>query len=187
MNISDYELVFTGAGQQTIMTNGRFLHIRSADGPVFLSLDGAGEIEREENDHVDAGVENRRVLVRSAIAQTIKITTSTFRQDSKRQSVNVNTTTTIDPSNNFSGVPVKTCLAAGSVQLVAGNANRVRLLVKIATTESGGVWLAGSGSSAGNGYYLEEGESVVLGTTAELWAYGAGVDVDVSVLEEEII
>jgi hypothetical protein len=187
MQLGDHNLVFAGAGQQTIMARGKYVRIREADSDVYLQFDGSAEIERQKGEQINVGSDNRRIIVRSAIAQTIKLTTSTFSQDDNRNSVSVNTTTTVDPSNNFEGVAVKNCLAAGSVQLVAGNANRVRLLIKIPTSESGGVWLAGAGESAGNGYFLEEGESVTLGTTAEIWAYGAGVDVILSVLEEEII
>lgn len=188
MNLSDHTLVFSGAGQRQINAQGRYIRIREADGPVFLSIDGAGEIKRHKGEQVNTGFENVRVYIRSEIAQTVELTASPLPQDDNRNSVSVNTTTTVDPSNNINGVAAKTCLAAGSVQLVAGNVNRVRLIIKIPSDQSDGVWLSGAASAANNGDFLEPGERLILGTTAELWAYGNSVsDVVVSVAEEEIL
>lgn len=188
MNLSDYTLNFGGAGSQHIHARGRFIRIREADGDVFLSIDGAGEIKRKKGEQVNTGFDNTRVSVRSSIAQVIEITASPHPQDDNRAAVDVNTTTTVDPSNNINGVAAATCPMAGSVQLVAANSDRVRLILKVPSDQDDGVWLAGAGSSASNGDFLEPGERVILGTTAEIWAYGNGVaDVLVSVAEEEIL
>lgn len=188
MNLSDHTLVFGGAGQRQIMASGRFVRIREADGDVFLSIDGAAEIKRRRGEQINTGFDNVRVYVRSDIAQTVELTASPYSQDDNRTAVSLSTTTTVDPSNNINGVSAKTCLAAGSVQLIAGNAARVRLIVKIPSDQLDGVWLSGAASAANSGDFLEPGERLVLGTTAELWAYGNGTsDVIVSVLEEEIL
>jgi len=188
MNLSDHTLNFGGAGQQQIHARGRFVRIREADGDVFLSIDGAGEIKRRKGEQVNTGFDNVRIYVRSAIAQVVELTASPHPQDDNRTAVNVNTTTTVDPSNNINGVAAATCPLGGSVQLVGANADRVRLIVKVPSDQTDGVWLSGAGSSANNGDFLEPGERLILGTTAELWAYGnGGANVLVAVSEEEIL
>ena len=187
MNLADYTLTFPGAGQQQIHARGRFIRIREADDYVFLSINGAGEIRRAKGEQVDIGLDVQFVQVRSEVAQTVELTASPNKQDDNRTAVNLSTTTTVDPSSNINGVAAATCPSAGSVQLVAGNSDRLRLIVKVPADQPDGVWLSGAGSAANYGDFLEPGERIVLGTIAELWAYGNGVaDVVVSVMEEEI-
>jgi hypothetical protein len=188
MNLTDYKLTFGGAGQQQIHARGRFIRIREATGDVYLSVNGAGEIKRTKGEQIDLGFDAQIVNVRSAVAQVVELTASPNKQDDNRNAVSVTTTTTVDPSNNINGVAAATCPSAGSVKLVSANGDRVRLIVKVPSDQPDGVWLAGAGSSANNGDFLEPGERLILGTTAELWAYGNGNgDVLVSVAEEEIL
>lgn len=186
--LTDHNLTFAGAGVQEFQAVGQYIRIRAATGTVFISIDGSPEIEREAGEQINFGTPNRRVRVRSLIGQTVKITSSDVSQDDNRAAVSVTTTTMVDPSNNLAGIAEKTCLAAGSVNLAPANANRVRLILKVSASETDGVWLGGSASAANTGYFLEPGESIVLGTSAECWAYGNGTDdVNVSVLQEEIL
>lgn len=186
--LTDHNLTFAGAGVQEFQAIGQFIRIRAATGTLYISADGQPEIEREAGEQINFGASNRRVRVRSLVGQTVKITSSDVSQDDNRAAVSVTTTTTIDPSNNLAGLPAQTCIAAGSVRLAPANANRIRLILKIAADEQDGVWIGGSASSAGNGHFMEPGESVAMGTRAECWAYGNGTeDVTVSVLQEEIL
>lgn len=186
--LTDHTLTFGGAGTQEFQAVGQFIRIRAATGTLYISADGRPEIEREAGEQINLGAPNRRIRVRSLIGQTVKITSSEVSQDDNRAAVSVTTTTTVDPSNNLAGVAAKTCTAAGSVSLAPANANRVRLIIKVSASELDGVWIGGSASAAGTGYFLEPGESMVLGTSAEAWAYGNGTDdVVVSVLQEEIL
>lgn len=188
MKPRDFDVTFTGAGEREFQAQGRFLLIRESSSDVFVRGDNGAELRRKQGSEIDFGESVQRIMIRSAIAQTVRLTTSPVPQREQQQTVSVNTTTTIDPSNNIAGVAKKTCLAAGSVQLVKANANRVRLIVKVPSDEPDGVWLGGASSSADSGDFIEPGERLILGTTAELWAYGNGVsDVVIAISEEEIL
>lgn len=189
MSVRDYVLTFAGASEQELQSAGKFLRVLEAPtDAVYLTMHGQGgsasELKRTAGQEVHLPDGFKKVIVRSAVAQTVRIAISETAQNDTSQQVTVSGTFSETPSTAVAKQPVVTVPAAGSALLVAGNANRDCVRLAIASSEPGGVYIGETGIAAGEGGLLEPGQGDYVPTTAALYAFNPGAsDVDVSVLE----
>lgn len=191
MKPQDYEIVFSGAGSRELKVTGRYVRILEAPvDVVYIKLDGRGkELKRSAGAEIADGDAKgfQKVVVRSAVAQTVRLAVASVPQQDNSQNVNVSASATIQPGTVLNASALVEVPALSSVQLIAGNPDRTELRVALASTEAGHVWLGPSGVGDEEGGLLEPGMVDYLATTAAVHAYNPHPtdSVWVSVLESE--
>lgn len=177
----DYALTFTGAGTLPIRTTGR--HIRILESPVsnvWVEVDGSRELKRTAGQGINVGASGfRRLLVRSAVAQTVLVSISDERQDDDQQSVAVTTSATIAPGNTLDAggdVPVP---ALTSQTVIGADATRLAVLVHNISDQE--LRIGGAGVGAASGVPLAPGEEKGIATTAIVACYNPHATVAKSV------
>lgn len=184
MSISDHELTLAGGGVQEFQAVGRYIRIRKASSAVYLTIDGSREIKREQGEQVDTGKDSVRVRVRSVVAQTVEIVSSSNRQDDSRASINGTISAAIENGNDNNPIPRVNVPAGSSALLIAANVNRRALRVSLASDAVGFVTLGKSGVAAASGGLLEPGTTDYIETTGELRAFNNNASaVDVYIME----
>jgi hypothetical protein len=187
MKLADYTLTFGGAGQQPIHVQGQFVRIREASGDVYLQIDGASELKRKAGEAINlgAGNDSRRVMVRSIIAQTVEITTSSEKQSDDRATINATISTTLAGSNTINNPGDITASALVSAA-IAANANRKVVKFSLPSTATNPVRLGNATVTAASGDILEPGSSVSYGDESAWYVIRtAAPDETVTVLELE--
>jgi hypothetical protein len=181
---NDHTIVFAGAGEREIQERGRY--IRVIDAPVadiFLQLDGSGEIQRGAGAQVSDGDGFKRVRVRSAVAQTVRISISESPQEDNRQSVNVNATAQVEGATEVTSDPVVVIAAGAVAQLVAGDVDRLQVRVALPSSAAGPIWMGAAAVAASQGGLLEPGCVDYIDGEMALFARNPnGVAVSVSVM-----
>lgn len=182
----EYSLTFSGAGERELQVNGRYLYINDATGDVFVSLDNGSELQRGKKSNVANGEPFTRLRVRSAIAQTVRLTVSEERQDEGRDDVAVTTTASITPGNTFQGSADVALVAVTATEIIAADATRLGVLIKNPSSNTASVRIGGAASvGAAQGIELEPGESIPIATTDAVYGYSVpGESVSVSVVRE---
>lgn len=186
----DYEIVFAGAGQRDTEARGRYLRILECPtADIFIRLDGSKEMKRGEGAQVaDADPQGfKKVTIRSTVAQTVRFSVSEAPQEDNRQTVNVNATATVEGGTVVNAPALVEVTAGNTIQLAAGNPDRIELRLSIRSSEAGPVWLGPAGVGDEEGGLLEPGMIDYIATTAAIYAHNphATDSVFVSVLELE--
>lgn len=182
--LTDHSLTFAAAGVQEFQSVGRFIRVRESSSPVYISIDGSSEIEREQGEQVNTGRDNVRVRVRSLVAQTVKLTSARESQDDNRGNVTGLVSATIENGNDNQHLPRVTIAAGASALLSASNVNRKALRVSLSSDAIGFVTLGKSGVAAASGGLLEPGSTDYIETTGEMYAFNNNASaVDVYVME----
>lgn len=184
MALNDHSLTFPAAGVQEFQSVGQFLRVRESSSPVYISVDGSSELEREQGEQVNVGRAGVRVRVRSLVAQNVKITSSTDRQDDNRTAVSLNVSATVAPGNDNQHLPVITIAAGNSAKIADANSDRKTLRISLPSDAAGFITLGKSGVDASAGGLLEPGMTDYLDTTGEIWGFNDNASpIDVYVLE----
>jgi len=184
MSLTDNKLVFAGASTQEFHAHGRFLRIRDSVGSVFISIDGATEIEREQGEQIDTGKQSTRVRVRSAIPQTVIFICSSDRQDDDRANANISLAVTIESGNDNNDLPKVSVGAGVAVKVADINLLRKSLRLSVPSDAAGFVTIGKSTVTAIRGGLVEEGTTDYIDTTGEIWVFNPNaVAVDVYVME----
>jgi len=157
--------------------SGRYVIVRQADGEIEISSPGS-KIEpviMENGDYHDLGSDLRgpfEVVNMTTSNNTVVIDVNArpvVRGNS--QNLSLNTTTTVENSNNNIALPEVSVGAGLKVQIAAANGNRKELRVSIKSDQVGGVYLGGNTAADGVGGYLEEGVTDYIETEGALYAY----------------
>lgn len=182
--LTDHSLTFAAAGVQEFQSVGRFIRVRESASPVYISIDGSSEIEREQGEQVNTGRDNVRVRVRSLVAQTVKLTSARESQDDNRNSVALTVSATVESGNDNQHLSKVTIAAGSSAKIADSNLDRKSLRVSLLSSAAGYVLLGKSGIAAAEGGSLEEGMVDYIETTGELWAFNPqAVAVDIYAME----
>lgn len=183
---TDHLITFAGAGSVRIPDSGRYVRIIEATGDVYLKLDDVStELKRGVKSQVSSEGFSA-VVVRSAIAQTIRLCISDQPQDEGRDDVAVTTSASIVPGNTFEGSADVALAAATATQIIGADATRLGVLIKNPSSNTASVRIGGAATvGAAQGIELEPGESIPVATTAAVWGYSVpGESVSVSVVRE---
>jgi hypothetical protein len=182
----DHTIVFAGAGEREIQDRGKYLRVLDAPtADIFLQFDGSGEIERGAGAQISDSDGFKKVRIRSTVAQTVRVSISDQPQDDNRQEVNVNATATVLGATVITPVPLVEVGAGLTVQLAAGDPDRIELRLALASDEPGPVWIGPAGVGDEEGGLLEPGMVDYPATTAAVFAHNphATLSVFVSVLD----
>lgn len=183
---TDHEFTFGGPGVWRIPDSGRYVRIIEATGDVYLKLDDVStELKRGVKSQVSSEGFSQ-VVVRSAIAQTVRICISDQPQDEGRDDVAVTTAASITPGNTFAGAADVALTAATATEIIGADATRLGVIIKNPSSNTASVRIGGAASvGAATGIELEPGESMPVATTAAVWGYSVpGETVSVSVVRE---
>lgn len=183
---TDHELVFTGAGSRQVSSAGKYVRILEATGDVYIKIDAIStELKRGKKSEI-ATPGFKKIMVRSAIAQTVRLVISDQPQDEGRDDVAVTTTASITPGNTFEGVADVPLTAATASKISNSDATQLGVIIKNPSSNTASVRIGGAASvGAAQGIEIEPGESIPIATTAEVWGYSApGESVSVSVVRE---
>lgn len=184
MSISDHDLTLVAGGVQEFHSVGRFIRIRQASSPIYLTIDGGREVKREQGEQIDTGRDNVRVRVRSVVAQSVSLVSASNRQDDNRGNINGAVNAIIESGNDNANNPRVTINANSSAVLVAANINRKSLRVSLPSDAAGFVTIGKTGITATTGGLLEPGTTDYIDTTGELRAFNSNaVAVTVYVME----
>jgi hypothetical protein len=184
----DFTIVFAGAGSQEVHARGKFLRVLAAPvADIFLKLDSSKEMQRGEGAEVaDSDPKGfTKVTVRSAVAQTVRFSVSELPQADNRQTVTVNASATVQGATVITADPLVEVGAGLTVQLAAGDPDRIELRLALASDEPGPVWIGPAGVGDEEGGLLEPGMVDYPATTAAVFAHNphATLSVFVSVLD----
>ncbi len=184
----DHELVFAGAGTMFVSQKGR--HVRVLEAPtaaVFIGLDDNAEVKVAGGQGVNDLDGFKKLAVRSAVAQTVRLRVSETLQEDNAVNVAVNATATVQGGTVVNAPALVEVPPLTSELLIAGNADRIELRVALASDEASHVWLGPLGVADEEGGLLEPGVVDYIATTAAVYAYNphATQSVWVSVLELE--
>lgn len=183
---TDHVFTFAGAGSVRIPDSGKFVRVIEATDDVYIKLDDVStELKRGVKSQVSSeGFEN--VVIRSLVAQTVRICISDQPQDEGRDDVVVNTTASITPGNTFAGAADVALAAAAATLIIASDADRLGVLIKNPSSNAASVRIGGLASvGAAQGIELEPGESIPIATTDAIYGYSVpGESVSVSVVRE---
>lgn len=181
----DHQLTFSGAGSQELQAPGKFVRVLEAPvDAVYLKIDNYSELKRVAGQGVNDPDGFKKIVVRSAVAQTVLLTVSDTEQPDTNQNVTVSGTVAEASSTTIAKQPVVTVPAGGGIEIIAGNVNRNAVRIGIASDQPGGVWLGESGVAANQGGFLEPGQIDYMPTAAAVYAFNSGAsDVVVNVLE----
>lgn len=183
---TDHVFTFAGAGSVRIPDSGKFVRVIEATDDVYIKLDDVStELKRGVKSQVSSeGFEN--VVIRSLVAQTVRICISDQPQDEGRDDVAVNTTASITPGNTFAGAADVALAAAAATLIIASDADRLGVLIKNPSSNAASVRIGGLASvGAAQGIELEPGESIPIATTDAIYGYSVpGESVSVSVVRE---
>ena len=183
---TDHELVFTGAGSRQVSTAGKYIRILEATGYVYIKVDAKStEFKRSKKSEI-ATPGFGRIVVRSEIAQTVRLVISDLPQDEGRDDVAVTTTASITPGNTFEGVADVPLAAAAATLIIAADATRLGVIIKNPSSNTASVRVGGLASvGVAQGTELDPGESIPVATTAAVYGYSVpGETVSVSVVRE---
>lgn len=183
---TDHVLTFGAAGSVRIPDSGRFVRIIEATDDVYIKLDDIStELKRAVKSQVSSeGFES--VVIRSAVAQTIRLCISDEPQDEGREAVSVSVTASVTPGNTFAGVADVALVAATATTILAADADRLTALIKNPSSNTASVRIGTTGSTgAAQGFELEPGESISIATTAAIVGYSVPAQsVSVSVVRD---
>lgn len=184
----DYTVTFAGAGEQKVPCKGKY--VRVLETPVadaYFKLDGGQTLQRGAGQEIadDDPKGFTAVTVRSTVAQTVRFSVSELPQADNRSNVAVSATATVQGATIVTAVPRVEVLPLTSVQLVAGDPDRIEVRLCLASDEPGPVWIGESGVANEEGGLLEPGMVDYPATTAAIYAYNphATLSVFVSVLD----
>lgn len=185
----EYTLTFSGAGEQEIQARGRYLLINDAGGDVWVSINHGSELLRGKKSNIAAGEEITNFRIRSAIAQTVRVTLSEVMQGEGRDDVSVTASATIAPANQITSTTDKSIPATTADTILAGNVNRLAVTIKSLSSNTDTIRIGDSGGvGANSGHPLEPGESITLACTDLISGYNTGAAAQsVSILEMETI
>jgi hypothetical protein len=186
MSISDQNLVFSGGEELPVLTTGRYLRIREATSPIYITINGGGEIKREKGEQIDLGdkYSQLRLGIRSIVAQSVSLVSAENSQSDNRNTVTVNASATVESGNDNQHLPKVSIPANSSAQLAAANAARKSLRVSLLSSALTYICLGKSGIGAAQGGTLEEGMVDYIDTTGALFGYNpSAAAVDVYVME----
>lgn len=171
MAFSDHDFVLSGGGTQEFQSAGRYIRVRESTSPVYLTIDGSREIVRNKGEQIDVGKNSYRVRIRSAVAQSVSLTSSDTPQDDNRNAVSLTVSATVAGGNDNQHLGRVLIPAGLSAKIADSNANRKTLRVNLASDEPSFITLGKSGVSGGSGGLLEQGMVDYLETQGELWGY----------------
>jgi hypothetical protein len=182
----DHVLTFAGAGVMYVSQKGR--HVRVLEAPtaaVFIEVEDAAEVKVAAGQGINDQDGFKKLTVRSTVAQTVRLRVSETLQEDNSTNVQVNATATVQGATVITAVPLVEVPALSTVQLAAGDPDRVELRVALASDEPGPVWLGPAGVGADEGGLLEPGMIDYPATTAAVFAHNphATLSVWVSVLD----
>jgi hypothetical protein len=169
----EYSLTFSGAGERELQVNGKYLYVNDATGDVFISLDNGSELQRGKKSNIANGDSFTRLRVRSAIAQTVRLTVSEERQDEGRDDVNVTVSATLVPGNTFETAADYTPAGIGAEQVLAADADRLAVTLTNPSTNTGVMRAGGSAADVGaaRGAIIEPGQSITRAYNGAVWVY----------------
>ncbi len=185
----DYALTFAGAGEREIRATGKYLRVMetpSAD--VFVGVDGGSELQRAAGQgmHIPEGFS--RVVIRTAVAQTVRVSISDAAQDDTRNNVALTVGATVAGSTAATKAAAVSVPALSNVLLCAANPDRQEVRLGIASGQPGGVWFSdAAGQADAEGGFLDVGMVDYVATLSALYAYNphATLAVVVNVLDME--
>ncbi len=168
----DFSLTFGGAAEREIKAAGRYLRVLATPtADVFISIDGGSELQRGAGQQVHVPAGFTRFSVRSAVAQTVRISTSETSQDDARSNVALSVSATVAPGADVGNGGDVSILAASSAQVLAANLNRLAAIITNLTANTVAVRVGKAGVGAASGIPLDPGDSVTLATTAAIHVY----------------
>lgn len=184
----DHVLVFTGAGVRYVEQRGR--HVRVLEAPtdaVYIEIEDAAELKVAAGQGVNDLDGFKRLAVRSAVAQTVRLRVSDTVQEDNAINVQVSASATVQGGTVVNAPALIEVTAGNTILLAAGNPDRIELRLAIASDEPGPVWLGPAAVAANQGGLLEPGMIDYIATTAALHAHNPHPtdSVFVSVLELE--
>lgn len=185
----DYALTFAGAGEREVKATGKYLRVLatpSAD--VFVSVDGGSELQRAAGQGMHMPEGFSRVTIRTAVAQTVRISISDAAQDDTRNNVALTVGATVAGSSAATKAGAVVVPAMDSIILCAANADRQEVRLGIASGQPGGVWFSDSVAQGDEeGGFLDVGMVDYVATLSALYAYNPHPteDVVVNVLDME--
>ena len=183
---TDHVLTYSGAGSVRIPDSGRFVRIIEATDAVYIKLDDIStELKRAVKSQISSeGFES--VIVRSEVAQTIRLCISDEPQDEGRDAVSVSVTASVTPGNTFAGISDVALVAVTATEILPADAERLTALIKNPSSNAASVRIGTTGSTgAAQGFELEPGESIIIATTAAIVGYSVpGESVSVSVVRD---
>lgn len=168
----DFSLTFGGAGQQEIKASGRFLRVLATPvADVFLSIDGGSELQRGAGQQVHVPDGFRRFTVRSAVAQTVRVSSSETGQDDARSNVALSVSASVTPGADVGNGGDVAVPATSAAQVLAANLNRLAAIITNPTANTVAVRVGKAGVGAASGIPLDPGDSVTLATTSAISVY----------------
>lgn len=168
----DFSLTFGGAGQREVKATGR--HLRVLDTPsaeVFISIDAGSELQRGAGQAINVPDGFSRFMVRSTVAQTVRVTVSDVPQDDARSNVALNVSASVAPGDDLDNGGDVSVPATSSAQVIAASATRLAVIITNPEGNAAPVRVGKSGVGAASGIPLEPGDSVTLATTAAVHVY----------------
>lgn len=175
---TDHLITFSGAGSVRIPDSGRYVRIIEASGDVFLKLDDVStELKRGVKSQVSSEGFSA-VVVRSAIAQTVRLCISDQPQDEGRDDVAVTVSATLIPGNTLEGVADHTPAGVGAEEVLAADADRLAFTLTNPSTNTGVMRVSGSAATVGaaRGAILEPGQSITRAYNGAVWVYFPAVE-----------
>lgn len=160
----DYTEVFTGLAERPIQARGRYIRIMEATGDVYISVAGSSRLKRVVGQEIDHGSEFSRFILRSTIAQTVRVVVSDTSQRDDQQTVNVNATATVAPGNTLDAGGDVLIPANSAANVIAGDGTR--LVVGVHNISDQELRIGGAGVTAASGLPLKPGEEKYIATTA---------------------
>lgn len=177
MKPQDYTIVFSGAGSREIQARGRFLRImEAATADVFVKLDGSKEMQRGEGSEIaDSDPKGfSRVAIRSAVAQTVRFSVSDLPQADNRQTVSVNATAQVEGATEIVNTTAVVVGAGATVQILAGDTDRLQARIALLSTADGPVFLGATGVTDADGGPLEPGSTDYMDGEMAIYAHNPG-------------
>ena len=172
----DFPITFPGAETRNLPAVGRFVRVLDAPaGPVFISFEGNEELERTEGQDIDYGKEFKRIRVRSAVAQTVRLCISDQRQDDGATTVNANVNATVAAGSTIVTVPDVVIGAGASAVIWPGGAPNLTVTITNLSTNVATIRIAEAGAPGpARGQPLEPGQSIGVSATAVIHGYNTG-------------
>ena len=178
----DYVLNLDGVNEQNVDTDGDFFHIQSVSvgaANILLRFDDGPQITRQQGE--GNRVYYSRVSITASAACQLTIQLGYGYATDSRSSIAVGTITTpITPALHNPAVADVVLAAGVTTAILAGDANRLGVLIGVDSTQPNAVRIADGAAAAAAGLKVEPGQTIAIFSQDALSGFnpgGAGVTV----------
>jgi len=166
--------------------SGSFVYLNSATYAISVAFDGGAYIPLASGAKIGEVYEAYFTLL-STTTQEVTIVYGDGEYDPGTAAVIGSVTVVQEISDVLTDVTEVSVPATTTSQIMAANADRKEAIIQVASTEGSLVRIGTSGVGAANGLLCEQGVSMVLATSAAIYAYnpsGSAVVVNACELEK---